>query len=106
MKQWDTMEWDFPHGRRPCVIISTNDRCENQALTTVTVLACQSQRATRDARQNEVILNAEDGMDWATLCRVDFIWVAPRAALTRPRRTVGDYPRREIGRKLAAWFGF
>ena len=60
----------------------------------------------RGCLRSEVILNAEDGMDWATLCRVDFIWVAPKSALTRPRKSVGDHRRREIGRKLAAWFGF
>lgn len=106
MKQWDTMEWEFPHGRHPCVIISTNDRCSNPALPTVNVLACQSQRAQRGARLNEVILDAADGMDWETLCRVDFVWVAPKAELTRTRKAVGPYRQRELGRKLAAWFGF
>jgi mRNA-degrading endonuclease toxin of MazEF toxin-antitoxin module len=107
MMQWDTSQWEFPHGNHPCVIISRTSRCQNPAFETVNVLACQSQRATRLPSDLEALLEAEDGMDWSTLVRCDFLWTAPKVELTRQRGSVTAERRRAIGatiiRVLGLW---
>ena len=106
MKQWDTSQWEFPHGNHPCVIISPSARCQNSAFETVNILACQSRRATRDPLEHEGLLDVEDGMDWPTLVRVDFLWVAPKIELVRQRGSVTSERRRSIGHKAIRVFGF
>ena len=106
MRQWDTSQWEFPHGTHPCVIISPTARCQNPAFETFNILACQSHRATRDPLEHEGLLDVEDGMDWPTLVRVDFHWVAPKTELTRQRGTVTPERRRSIGHKSIRVFGF
>ncbi len=107
MKQWDTSQWEFPHGSHPCVIVSRTARCQNPAFETVNILACQSQQATRKAGDLEALLDVEDGLDWLTLVRCDFLWVARKAELTRYRGTVTAERRRRIGatviRVLGLW---
>lgn len=106
MKQWDVVDWEFPHGQHPAIIISPDARCVNPAFETVNLLSCTSQRTTRGARLNEVLLNGADGFAWETLCRVDFVWVARKADIRNHRGPVTEARREEIGRKLTAWFGF
>lgn len=109
MKQWDTSQWQFPHGLHPCVIISRTDRCQNPAYQFVNILACQSVRATRQAKGPEVLLDVEDGMDWETIVKCDFVWVADKASLTRHRGSVSEERRRTIGqtiiRAIGLWLG-
>ncbi len=76
MTQWDVNEWRFPHGQHPCVIISPSARCQNPDFDAVNILACSSQRNQRTARVHEFILDTADGLDWETLVRCDFIFVA------------------------------
>jgi len=106
VKQWDTSQWEFPHGNHPCVIVSRTARCQNADFDTVNILACQSQRATRLPGELEASLDVEDGMDWSTLVRCDFLWVAPKAELSRPRGSVTTERRRAIGALIIRIFGF
>jgi hypothetical protein len=105
MKQWDTSQWIFPHGSHPCVIVSPTARCQNPAFETVNVLACQSRQATRDPLEHEGLLDVDDGMDWLTLVRVDFLWVARKVELVRQRGSVTSERRRSIGQKVIRVFG-
>lgn len=105
MKQWDTSQWVFPHGSHPCVIISPTARCQNPAFETVNILACQSQRASRDPLDHEALLDVIDGMNWLTLVRLDFLWVARKAELTQQRGSVTTERRRAIGQKVIRVFG-
>ena len=106
MKQWDTSQWVFPHGTHPCIILSRTARCQNPAFDTVNILACQSHQATRAPGELEALLDVEDGMDWPTLVRCDFFWVAPKADLTRHRGHVSNERRRAIGATLIRVMGF
>jgi len=107
VKQWDTSQWTFPHGNHPCVIISRASRCQSAAFDTVNILACQSQRATRPAGDLEALLDVADGLDWSTIVRCDFLWVAKKPDLTRLRGSVTVERRRAIGqmmiRSLGLW---
>lgn len=89
------------------MIISRTGRCQNPAFETVNILACQSQRATCLPSELETLLDIEDGMDWATLVRCDFLWTAPKAELTRKCGSVTPGRRRAIGatmiRVLGLW---
>lgn len=105
MRQWDTFDCAFPHGVHPCVIFSRTARCENPAFPTVNVLACSTQRTNRPPRDNEIILDVDDGMDWPTLVRLDFIWVAKKEDLLRKRGHIGPERLRALGQKLIRWFG-
>jgi len=64
LNQWDTYQWKFPHGEHPWVIISPQDRASNPAIETVNILGCSTQRAARAAKEHEIILDKDDGMDW------------------------------------------
>ena len=106
MKQWDTFDYPFPHGVHPCVIISRTARCQNPAFSTVNILAGQSHRALRLPQDHEFLLGVEDGMDWETLIRIDFIWVADKGQFHKARKEVTPERRRALGAKLIRWFGF
>ena len=105
MTQWDTSQYAFPHGTHPCIIISRTARCNNPVFETVNVLACQSQKATRQAGELEELLDVEDGMDWLTIVRCDFIWVAQKSELTRRRGSVSAERRRAVGAKVIRAIG-
>ena len=105
MIQWDTSQWTFPHGTHPCVILSRTGRCQNPAFDTVNVLACQSQRAQRPANDLESLLDLEDGMDWPTIVRVDFVWTVLKSELTRRRGNVTPERRRDLGAKMIRALG-
>ena len=70
------------------------------------MLACQSHRAQRLPREHEFLIDSADDMDWETLVRCDFICVARKSELRRPRGRVGAERRRAIGQKLIRIFGF
>ena len=97
MKQWDTFDCDFAHGKYPCIILSPTERCQHRDFLTVNVLSCQSHRAQRVPREKEFLINGADGMDWDTLVRCDFIWVARKIDLRNRRGRVGAERRRAIG---------
>ena len=105
MRQWDTNQWPFPHGSHPCVIISPTSRCQNPDFETVNILACQSSEAARQPRDFEELLDKKDGLDWTTIVRCDFVWVARKDQLTQPRGSVANERRRSLGRKLIRLFG-
>jgi hypothetical protein len=63
MKQRDIWTCDFADaGQHPAVIVSHPDRVGCAPL--VNVLIGSSQKASRPARENEVVLNGADGLDW------------------------------------------
>ena len=105
MQQWDTFQWEFPHGSHPCVVISPADRCANRDIETVNILGCSSHRARRQPLKHEVLLDAADGMDWETLVRCDVIYLARKTELRRKRGRVAEERQRELGAKLIRVFG-
>lgn len=66
------------------------------------VLKCTTmQPATaRAGKENEVVLDQADGLDWKTLCRCDLLFALPKAALTNRRGSVTMERRREIALKI------
>ena len=59
MKQWDIWTCDFAGaGPHPAIIVSHPDRVARAPL--VNVLIGSSQKASRPARENEVVLNGAD----------------------------------------------
>jgi len=77
MKQWDIWTCDFAEaGPHPAVIVSHPDRVARAPL--VNVLIASSRRAGRPARENEVMLNGTDGLDWETLVKCDLIYLVEK----------------------------
>lgn len=106
MKQWDTYQWEFPHGEHPCVIISPPARCANADCKTVNVIGCSSQRLAREPLAHEVLLDESEGMDWPTLAKCDVIYLAKKAELKKRRGSISAERRRAIGAKIIRLFGF
>jgi hypothetical protein len=91
--QWDVWEFAFgfdSNGKplvHPCVIISPPHRCGERL---VNVLKCSSVRATAPPKFTQAILDAADGLDWATACECDRLWLVPSAELKNRRETVSQ----------------
>jgi mRNA-degrading endonuclease toxin of MazEF toxin-antitoxin module len=102
MRQWEIYLFPFreekPH---PAVIISNEERCVNDDLEYVNALICTSARPNRDAKKNEVILNAADGLGWKTAVRCDVIYLLPKVEFRERRGKVSQQRRVAIARKIA-----
>ena len=104
MKPWDIYTWDFPQvGEHPAVIIGNDERVEQKPF--VNVLLCSSKKAARLPKPSEVLLDAADGLDWATLCKCDFVYAVEARQLGRRRGTVTHARRREIASKVIRGLG-
>jgi mRNA-degrading endonuclease toxin of MazEF toxin-antitoxin module len=105
MKQWDIWTCDFADaGSHPAVVISHPDRVARAPL--VNVLIGSSQQAGRPARENEILLNGADGLDWETLVKCDLMYLVEKERLYRCRGTVGIPRRRALVQRVNACFGF
>ena len=92
-------------GHIRAVILGTDERIKNKPK--VNVLLCSSQRATRPPELHEIILDASDGLDWATkLCKCDLLYAVPASQLSQKRGTVGMERRREIAARVIRALGF
>lgn len=60
------------------------------------ILDCSSQRARRPPWENEVLLDAADGFDWATFCKSDGTDAVPREELKARKGAVTPERRRQI----------
>ena len=102
MRQWDIYLFPFreekPH---PAVILSNEERCLNKDLDYVNALICTSAKLNREAKKNEVILNAADGLNWKTAVRCDVIYLLPKAEFREHRGKVSPQRRTAISRKIA-----
>ena len=105
MKQWDIWTCDFAEaGPHPAVIVSHPDRVARAPL--VNVLICSSQRANRQPRENEIVLNGADGLDWETLVKCDLMYLVEKERLYRRRGNVTAVRRRTLVQRINACFGF
>jgi mRNA-degrading endonuclease toxin of MazEF toxin-antitoxin module len=87
-----------PH---PAVIISNDERCINEDLEYLHALICTSARLNREAKKNEVTLNAADGLDWKTAVPCDVIYLVPKLEFRERGGKVSPQRRAEIGRRIA-----
>jgi mRNA-degrading endonuclease toxin of MazEF toxin-antitoxin module len=102
VRQWEIYVFPFREERpHPAVIISNEERCVNGDLEYVNALICTSAKLNRDAKKNEVILNAADGLDWKTAVRCDVIYLLPKAEFRERRGKVTQQRRVAIARKIA-----
>lgn len=91
-------------GPHPAIVVSHPDRVSRAPL--VNVLICSSQRAARQPRENEVVLNGADGLDWETLVKCDLMYLVEKDRLYRRRGSVGAVRRRALVQHINACFGF
>ena len=82
------------------MIIPPQARVLNPAIETVNLLGCSTQRAVREAKDYEVLLEAADGMDWETMVGCDVVYLAKKAELVRRRGSVTYERRRALGSKI------
>ena len=103
MRQWEIYQWQFPHGSHPAVVLSPDDVCAT--MQRINLLGCSSQRTTRLPRDNEVVLDAADGLDWETLCRLDVIFLADKEQLKQQRGALTLERRRHLARQMVRIYG-
>ena len=101
MRQWEIFRFPYreeqPH---PVVILSSDERCENESITHVNGLLCTSVRLSRDPKRHETVLDEADGLDWKTAVRCDFIYALPKSEFLEKRGQVSRLRRVAIARKL------
>ena len=102
MRQWEIYLFPFREEKsHPAVIISNEERCVNDDLEYVNALICTSAKLNREAKKNEVILDAADGLDWKTAVRCDVVYLLPKADFRERRGKVNQQRRIAIARKIA-----
>jgi hypothetical protein len=109
MKPWEIWTYDFEDEQtHPVVIFSNPVRVANPDLDRVNVLLCTTMRGQRHwkPKPHEVILDAEDGLDWATRCRCDALYYVPKSKLREVRGMVSVERRRAISNTLLRLFPF
>jgi len=101
MRQWEIYLFPFreekPH---PAVVISNDERCQNNDLEYVNALICTSAKLNREPKKHEVILNASDGLDWKTAVRCDMIYLLPKVEFQTMRGSLSTPRRIAIARKM------
>ena len=104
MRPWDVCDFRFPHGSHPCVILSSEEVLahRNEAI----VLACRSLREPRPPKRYEVILDEEDGLDWKTWCRCDFLYTVSKEQIGQKRGSISFVRRREIAVRVLKCLAF
>ena len=99
MNAWDIVTVKFPGAdSHPAVIISHPDRVDHKSL--VNVLLCFTQRGGRKPEEHEVLLDAADGLDWATIVKCDLIYLADKKDLSQKRGSVSAERRRQIAARV------
>src|SRR5882724_8171402 len=99
MAPWEIWTYDFQDEQsHPVVLFSNPVRVANAALDRVNVLLCTTMRGQKHwtPKPHEVILDAADGLDWATRCRCDALYYVPKAKLRERRGLVSVERRRAI----------
>ena len=105
MKQWEIWTCDFADaGPHPAVIVSHPDRVARAPL--VNVLIGSRQQASRPARENEILLNGADGLDWETLVKCDLMYLVEKERVYRQRGIVTAFRRRALVQRIIACVGF
>ena len=94
---WQPPGWPEPH---PCVILSSAARAANKP--DVEVVLCSTQKAGRDARSDEIILDKADGLEWETICKCDQIFSVARGNLKNRRGKVSTARRPHLVRTFIA----
>src|SRR5436190_21091980 len=98
MKAWDIYTGDI-YGPHPCVLVSCQARID--AKPQVVVLKCTSMKPgqERRARENETVLDEEDGMNWKTLCRCDLLFTFAKTSFSQwPGQVTPDRGRDTVGK--------
>lgn len=66
MRQWEIYLYPYREAQpHPVVILSSDERCVNDAITHVNGLLCTSVRLNRDLKPHEAGLDEADGLDCA-----------------------------------------
>jgi mRNA-degrading endonuclease toxin of MazEF toxin-antitoxin module len=94
MKQWEIYTYDPGFGPHPAVIVSHPLRVANKP--DLEILLCSTQRASRPARETEVLLDTADGLEWETICKCDLILSASKGELHAKRGHVTPERRKQI----------
>lgn len=93
-------------GPHPAIILSSDARCQNEALTHVNALLCTSVRLNRDLKPNEAVVDETDGLDWKTAVRCDFIHVLAKSELRERKGQISPTRRRILVKKMAECLGW
>ena len=109
MTPWQIWTYDFEEEQtHPVVIFSNAIRVANSDLERVNVLLCTTMRGHKHytPKPHEVMLDVEDGLDWATRCRCDAIYYVRKDKLREHRGIVTRERQRSISNTILRFFPF
>ncbi len=109
MRQWEIYDFPQPDPSQPhpCVILSPDGFAQNDQISSVNVLACQSLRPpTRNLKPIEVRLNGADGLDGPTIVKCNFIFAFDKSSAGKRRGQVTPERQQAIKRVLRTVYGF
>jgi hypothetical protein len=109
MVPWEIWTYDFPvEGPHPCVIFNNAFRLPHPDLDRINVLLCRTLRGTahRDLKPTEILLDRADGLDWATISRIDLLHSVSKTGLHERRGIVCMERRRLISQRIYSLFPF
>jgi len=104
MQPWEIWTLQFKFGAHPAVITSNPERVSRK--DDVVVISCSTQQARRAPEIFEVILDQDDGLDGATLCRCDLLYTVAKKDLTNRRGMVALERRRAIAERVVRSLAF
>jgi mRNA-degrading endonuclease toxin of MazEF toxin-antitoxin module len=84
------------------VLISNQERLDSPRMLAVSALCCFTLRGAPD--ETDVRLNAADGLDVASVCQCDFVWVLQKRDLEENRGPVSWERQQQIKAKLKEVF--
>jgi hypothetical protein len=102
MRQWDIVDFPFPHpiGPHPAVIFSPDAVMANPDYPKINVLLVTSVRAGYQPGRYDVMLNGADGLDNLSRVRVLPIWEGEKAAVGRKRGTLSATRQKVLAKKI------
>ena len=89
----------------PGVVLSHPDLLDDPRHWRINVLIGTKKPPAATAEPRHVILDASDGLEFATLLDCAFVMVARKASILRPAGSVGLERRKEIARKVRSYLG-
>jgi hypothetical protein len=89
----------------PAVILSSEDVMVDDKQQRFNVVVGTKKQPADQARNHHVILDAADGLEFATLVDCSLVYVARKSSVLRSRGTVTVHRRQQIQRAIRGFLG-
>lgn len=104
MKAWEIWTGNL-YGPHPVVLVSSQNRIDLKPQVVVLKCTTMQPASQRAAKENEAVLDREDGLSHPTLCRCDLLFTVDKASLNHQRGVVTFERRRGHREEDCSRFG-